>query len=178
MKKENNIIYNIVIVSLFAAIIVISAWISFPFGSIPITLQTLAVFTAGALLGFKRGFATITLYIMLGIVGLPVFHGFTGGPGMLMGSTGGFIWGLLFSVIVIAALYNKNVHGIKRLALALLIAQIVCYICGTAWFCFVYAKGQGIIGAFFVTVVPFLLPDALKIFATVFLVKRVAKYVK
>ena len=94
--------YNIAIMALFVALLAICSWISLPIGPVPFTLQTFAVFVVGGLLGFKRGTVTVIVYILLGLVGVPVFSGFKGGVGVIVGPTGGYILGFILTVIVIS----------------------------------------------------------------------------
>jgi biotin transport system substrate-specific component len=80
-----------VLCSLFAALIAVFAWISIPVSDVAFTLQTLGIFLAFGLLGGKRGSAAVILYLLLGAAGMPVFSGFRGGIGVLLGVTGGFL---------------------------------------------------------------------------------------
>ena len=82
--------------ALGAALMTICAWISIP-AQVPFTLQTFAVFFVTALLGLKCGTLSVIVYLLLGAVGLPVFAGFKGGLGSLMGVTGGYLLGFVFS---------------------------------------------------------------------------------
>lgn len=75
-----------------AVIIALCAWISIP-AAVPFTLQTFGIFLVLAVLGARQGSAAVIVYILLGLVGLPVFAGFSGGPGALLGPTGGYIVG-------------------------------------------------------------------------------------
>ena len=88
-KKSKSAAYDIAISALFVAVIAICAWIAVPISEISITLQTMGVCLAAALLGWKRGLAVVSAYILLGLVGVPVFSGFTGGAAKLIGPTGG-----------------------------------------------------------------------------------------
>ncbi len=173
MKSKNRVIYNIALVSLFTAIIIMSAQISVPAFAVPFTMQTLGVFTAVAILGFKRGFVATVTYILLGVVGLPVFHGFQGGVGVLMGSTGGFLLGFLPAAVTIGLLYNRKHNSKLRLISAFVLAQLVCYVCGVAWFCWVYTSNKGFLSAVLTTVVPFIFFDMLKIIIATVIVSRV-----
>ena len=170
--------YNLVLISLFSALIVICAWISVPFLGVPFTMQTFGVFLAVSVLGPRRGTVSVGLYILLGLVGLPVFHSFQGGLGALMGSTGGFIIGLLISAPVIGLLNGYNQKSFMKTVAALSLGQIIVYITGVLWFLFVYAGDKSLVATLLTTVVPFLLTDALKIFAVAIISKRIAKYVK
>ena len=101
--KKGFSLRDMVLCALFAAILAVSAWLTVP-GEVPFTLQTFGVFAALGLLGGKRGTIAIALYLVLGAVGLPVFSGFRGGFGVLLGTTGGYIFGFLLSGLLYWAL--------------------------------------------------------------------------
>ena len=85
--------------ALFAVLLMVCAWINIPL-TVPFTLQTFGVFAALGTLGGRRGILAILAYLLLGLVGLPVFSGFQGGPGVLLGTTGGYILGFLASALL------------------------------------------------------------------------------
>ena len=85
-------------IALFAVLMAVCSWISIP-AVVPFTLQTFGVFVAVSVLGGKRGTLAVVLYLLMGIVGLPVFAGFSGGLGVLLGSTGGYIIGFVFTAL-------------------------------------------------------------------------------
>jgi biotin transport system substrate-specific component len=106
------------------------------------------------------------VYILLGAVGVPVFAGMTGGVGILLGSTGGYIVGFLFSALVMWAF--EKIPGKKAVIqiLSMLAALLVCYVFGTVWFMVVYARTTGAMGLGTVLgacVLPFVIPDLVKI---------------
>lgn len=76
-------------IALMAALIALCAWISVPLGPVPFTMQTFGIFAALGLLGGRRGTLAFLIYLLLGIVGLPVFSGFSAGAGVLFGATSG-----------------------------------------------------------------------------------------
>ena len=171
---------DMVFISLTVALMAICSWISVPL-TIPVTLQTFAVFTAAGLLGMKRGTLTVLIYILLGAIGVPVFAGFTGGVGILFGLTGGYIIGFVFSALVVGFITKHFGKKMPVLVLAMIAGLLVCYIFGTAWFMFVYTKNTGAVGLFTVLswcVIPFIIPDAIKIALAAIVVNRVSKYVK
>ncbi|MBR6474866.1 MAG: biotin transporter BioY, partial [Lachnospiraceae bacterium] len=90
---------DLIYMAIGAALIAACSWITIPF-MVPFTLQTFAVFTIVGLLGGRKGFLSILVYILLGAVGLPVFSGFKGGIGVLAGTTGGYIIGFLFIALI------------------------------------------------------------------------------
>ena len=159
---------------LLAALIAICSWISIP-AAVPFTLQTFAVFAAVLLLGGKRGSLAVAVYLLLGAVGLPVFSGFKGGVSALLGPTGGYILGFLISALLIWAVTARFGESLGVLIAALLLGLAVCYAFGTAWFVVVYSRAKGPISvgaALGMCVVPFILPDLLKIALALLLSNR------
>lgn len=171
---------DIVYIAVFAAIIAVCSWISIP-TAIPFTMQTFGVFLTMGLLGGKRGTAAVFIYIMLGLVGLPVFSSFTGGVSALIGMTGGYIIGFIFTALVMWAFEGLCKRKKWFLPCSMLIGLLVCYAFGTAWFMIAYAGSTGAIGlgsALMMCVVPYLLPDTAKIILATFLVNRLSKAIK
>ncbi len=121
-------------ISLFSAIICIFSIISIPFGAIPISLSLFAIFLASIILGLKKAVIAVLIYILLGLLGLPVFSGFKGGIQMLFGPTGGYIISYIF-VAGIMGLASDNLPKVKYkkmfLFLASLLSLFVCYITGS-----------------------------------------------
>lgn len=140
-----------------AALMAVCAWLSIPAGEIALTLQSFGVFLTLCLLGGGKGTAAFLAYLLLGAVGLPVFSGFQGGIGVLLGPTGGYLWGFL-----LACLFFWALEGWLPNWLLLILGQLLCYLCGTAWFYFAYTGG-GLWAVVLKCVVPYLLPDALKL---------------
>ena len=159
-----------VLSSLFAALTAICAWLSIPIGDIAFTMQTFAVFLALGILGGKWGTLSIFLYLALGAVGLPVFSSFQGGFGILLGVTGGYIWGFLASGLTYWALERVNSVA------AMVAGMLVCYACGTFWFSLY--TGGGLFLAVARCVLPYLIPDCLKIILALHLSRRIGKHLK
>ena len=163
-------------IALFAVMIAVCSWISIP-ATVPFTLQTFGVFLAVGVLGGKRGTLAVLVYLLLGIVGLPVFAGFSGGIGCLLGTTGGYIVGFLFSALVMWAMERFLGKKPWVLALSMVLGLIVCYAFGTVWFMQVYAKTTGAIGIWTALgwcVFPYIVPDLVKIVLAMVLCKRLA----
>ena len=125
--------YDMVYIAVFAVLIAICSWISIPM-TVPFTLQTFAVFLAVGVLGGKRGSLAVLIYILLGAVGIPVFAGFSGGIGVLLGNTGGYIIGFLFSALLMWLI--EKLFGRKTwvLGISMVLGLIVCYACICAEF--------------------------------------------
>ena len=177
-----SVILDMVYVAVFTAIISVLAQISVPLGVIvPFTLQTLGMFLAGAMLGWKRGTLSVILYVLLGAVGLPVFAGFSGGVSVLFGPTGGYIIGFIFTALVVGFMTDKLGRKLWVLAVSMVIGLLLCYIFGTAWFIILYniqGKAMDLITALGYCVFPFLIADGLKIIVAAVLVNRLDKIIK
>lgn len=123
----------------------------------------------------------VLVYILLGAIGVPVFAGFTGGIGILLRNTGGYIVGFLFSALVMWAMEMMLGKKMWVLALSMVAGLVVCYAFGTVWFMAIYAKEAGAIGlttALGWCVFPFLVPDLIKIALALVLSKRLTTVIK
>lgn len=180
-EKKVFTVREITFTALFTALLAICSWISIPL-TVPITLQTFAVFAAILLLGTKCSFTAILAWILLGMAGVPVFSGFKGGIGVLAGVTGGYIVGFLicpFIALGVCKLFGKLEDSVPVKALACVIALIVCYAFGSAWFILVYAKGGDAVTIGYVLkicVLPFAVFDLIKIGIALFLENRAKKF--
>ena len=178
-KKTNSKVTDIVYIGLSAAIIAVCSWISIPL-TVPITLQTMGVVLISGLFGAKRGTLSTLLYILIGAIGVPVFSGFKSGFGVLLGSPGGYIIGFIFTALIVGIVSDKT-NKLWALILSMVVGILVCYAFGTAWFAVVYAKTNEpaslatILGW---CVIPFLIPDAVKIALAAVLTNRLKKFVK
>ena len=158
-----------------AVLIAICSWISIP-TTIPFTLQTFAVFTVLLMLGGERGTLATVVYVIMGAVGLPVFANFTGGMGIILGNTGGYILGFIFMGLI--HIFVTKVFGDRLIPeiISLVIGLIVCYTFGTAWFMYVYMKSTGPVGVLTVLswcVFPFVIPDLIKMVLAFVIAKRI-----
>ena len=170
---------DLALCALFAALIAVCAWISIP-ATVPFTLQTFAIFAALGLLGGKRGTVAVAVYLLLGAIGVPVFAGFQGGIGALLGTTGGYLLGFLLTALIVWGMeaYFGSKTGVFLLSAVL--GMLVCYAFGTAWYLVVYARTKGAISlatALGWCVVPFLIPDAVKIALAVLLRGRLKRHI-
>lgn len=192
---RNSKLTDMILIGLFAALIAVCAQIQIP-AAVPFTLQTFAIFLAVGLLGGKRGTVSVVIYILLGMVGLPVFAGFKGGIAALLGTTGGYIIGFIFSALLmwamekpVSSLFGKETDADSKKnifrkmagpAISMILGLIVCYIFGTAWFVIVYTNTKepiGILTALGWCVFPFIIPDLIKITLALVLTLRLRKFV-
>ncbi|MBQ3284806.1 MAG: biotin transporter BioY [Ruminococcus sp.] len=175
-KKTHTSVKDMAYVALFAALIAVCSIISIPVGTVPVTLQTFGVCLCAAMLGWKRGTLSVLIYILLGAVGAPVFAGMKGGFGVLAGPTGGYIVGFLLSALIIGIAAQRWERKALPLTVAMILGVLACYLVGTVWFMIVTKMPLG--ESLLLCVVPFLLPDAVKIAAAVILSNRLSKVVK
>ena len=169
ISKTHSRLRSMVFVALMAAFLCIFSPISIPLYPVPITLQTFAVFVASALLGWKKGVLAVFVYLLVGLIGLPVFSGWTGGFSSFATPSSGYIIGFLFTALLTGFLIDRFSRRIWIYPLAMIGGLLVCYLFGTVWF-LVYmnvwmATPYTLWQALLVCVIPFLVGDVLKIIA-------------
>lgn len=165
--------------ALGAVLIAVCSWIAVP-APVPFTLQTFAIFCVLELLGGRRGTLAVLVYLLLGAAGLPVFSGFRGGVGALLGATGGYLLGFLLTGLVYWLFERFTQHRALRV-LALMLGLALCYAFGTLWFVRVYARTGGAVSvaaALGWCVLPFLLPDGAKLALALLLARRLRPVLK
>lgn len=197
MNTTTKSTQRIVLTGMFTALLAVLSQIQIPMPSgMPLTLQTYAVALIGFMLGSRYGVWTIGIYILAGAVGLPVFTGFQGGLGKIVGTTGGFIWGFLFLAagcgmavrrISIeksteagrnnSAAGGKNTpagkgNGIFRI-LCPALGLLICHVLGTAQFALV--MDMGLLQAFLLVSVPYLIKDILSVIVAYVTMKALRK---
>ncbi|MEK3823194.1 biotin transporter BioY [Paenibacillus sp. FSL K6-1558] len=163
---------GIVFSALMAAILVIFGYISIPLGfsPVPITLQTLAVMLAGGLLGPLYGFLSIALVVVLTGLGFPLLHG-TGGLGVLLGPTGGYVIIWPFAALLMGLFLSKvQIRGFKGFLFAFIIIELfgslLIYVTGVPWLAYRFSMSlsDAMIQGFY----PYIIGDLIKaIFATI-----------
>ena len=170
-------------IALFAVLMAVCAWITVPLPKplVQFTLQTFAMFMALTTLGGRRGLYAMVVYLLLGAVGVPVFSGFRGGLGVLLDTTGGYIIGFAAAALVYWLLTAKLGDSLPVKIAACVLGLAVCYAFGTAWFLVLYARTTGPIGmttALSWCVLPYIVPDLLKLALAVVLSGRIKKFLK
>lgn len=176
ISQRRSRVYDLAYIGIFVVLMMVCSWISIPL-TIPVTLQTFGVFAAVGILGGKRGTLAVLVYILMGAVGLPVFSGFGGGLGSLVGTTGGYIVGFLFSALLMWGMEKMFGRSMLVLGISMVLGLLVCYAVGTIWYMVVYAGTSGQIGLMTVLgwcVFPFIIPDAVKIALALMLSKRLS----
>lgn len=172
MRSNSQRIKDMTFVAIFVAIISVISQISFPTPSaVPITLQTLIIPFTGYYLGIKRATISILIYIMLGLIGVPVFASFQGGLYVILGPTGGFIWGFLI-IVILCSLFAKT-----RLAIPVGISSMfLCHIAGIFQYTIVMKTSPwaAIISVSF----PYIVKDIIFVLLAYFLSSKIQKRIQ
>ena len=147
------------------ALLVCSAWVTVPLGPVPFTLQTLVLALLPQVLSRRDAMAVVVTYVVLGLVGLPVFSSFQGGFSALAGPTGGFIWAFVISMYPSATIMQaEGLPERGRVVLGAVVLLAICYTLGTIQLMLV--GNLSVVAALSAAVLPFVIPDALKVAAS------------
>ncbi|PKG33010.1 biotin transporter BioY [Methanoregula sp.] len=153
LERSRALAYSAVFIGLIA----LGSWISIPFIPVPFTLQTLFVLLAGAVMK-RRAVLPVAAYVILGTLGLPIFHNGMSGPGVLLGPTGGYLAGFLVSALIVGLAYEHSSRPFRIAGLA--IGTAVTLLFGMAWL--MISAGMGFFPAFVAGVLPFIPGGILK----------------
>jgi biotin transport system substrate-specific component len=167
---------DMTIIAVMAALICVAGPLSISIGPIPLSLASFAVYMAGAVLGAKKGTLAVGIYLLLGLVGLPVFSGFSGGFQKLIGVTGGYLVGYLPCALItgLAVKPDSPDSGLQwRLPTFMALGTAALYLIGTAWF--MIQTRNTLAASMGMCVIPFLPGDAVKIVAASLLARPVRK---
>lgn len=179
-EKKRLKTVDIVYIGIFAAIIAVCSWIQIPL-TVPVTLQTFAVCCAAGILGLRNGVLTVLVYILLGLIGIPVFSNFGAGPGVLFGLTGGYIIGFIFTALIVGGAVRFFGSKTFVFAASMLLGIAVCYLFGTVWFVIWSASNSSPVtfaAALSTCVLPFIVPDLVKIALATFICRRLSGMIK
>ena len=161
METEKKFsITQIAVIGVMTAVICILAPFSLPSGPVPISFTNLAIYIALYVLGMKRGTISYLIYLLIGLVGVPVFSGFTGGPQKLFGPTGGYLIGFIPMAVIAGIVIDKCMKKWYFCLLAMIAGTWVCYLFGTAWLAF--QANMTFKAALAAGVIPFIIEDLIK----------------
>jgi len=140
--------------------------IPIPFSPVPISLSLLAIYFTIYLLGMKNGTISCCIYLLIGLAGIPVFSGFSSGPGKLLGPTGGYLIGYIFLALIFGFFIDR--WGDNRLLCmaGMVLGTAVCYLFGTIWLAYT-AHLPSFMAALSMGVLPYLLGDFIKMIIAV-----------
>lgn len=162
--------------ALFAALLSILSPLAIPIGTIPVTLAVFAVLLTGVVLPWKRAAGAVLVYLLMGLIGLPVFSGGKAGAGVLLGATGGYLWSYLPMTALTSIMSQRGEAGAGRAFMASMLALLLCYATGTMQFAWLTGCSWG--QALSVCVAPFAAFDLLKAAAAVWLGGRLRRSLK
>lgn len=151
---------QLTLIAVMTAVTCILGPLSLPIGIVPISLTNLAIYLAVYALGTKRGTLSYIVYLFIGVVGLPVFSGFSGGFTKLLGPTGGYLIGFVFMAFISGIFIDKFSDKIYMCFLGMVLGTIVTYLLGTAWLS--YETKLTFNAALYAGVIPFIPGDLVK----------------
>lgn len=158
--------------AMMTAVTCVLAPFSLPIGPVPISLTNLVIYFSLYLLGWKRATVSYLVYLFIGLVGLPVFSGFTGGLAKLAGPTGGYIIGFI-PMAILAGVIMEHTENKALHFLGMILGTAICYAFGTAWYCVV--MNSPMITALGACVFPFIPGDIVKMLAAVLVCPTIQK---
>lgn len=175
---------DLVLAGLFAAVTSVLAYIKVPIpvSPVPISGQTLGVMLSGGLGGPAVGAAAQAVYILLGLIGIPVFAGGTSGPGVLLGPTGGYLWSFVPGAYVIGLLLKRGRktgcsevrhHYLKAFVACLVGGVVVVYTFGVLQLALV--ARLGVARALVIGALPFVAGDVFKVLIAAFVISRLPR---
>jgi len=176
--RKKSGVYSLTLISLMAAVICVLSPLSvpLPFTPVPISLASLAIYFVVMLLGMKKGTISTLIYLLIGLVGVPVFAGFSGGAAVIAGPTGGYLVGYIFLALIAGWFVDKFEGKIPMYFVGMVLGTIVLYALGTAWLA--HAAGMGFKAALFAGVIPYIPGDTAKMIIAVFAGETIRKRLK
>ncbi len=163
LQKSRTIAYS----AAFIGLISLGAWVSIPFFPVPLTLQTLFVYLSGMILK-RYAVIPVSVYVILGALGLPVFHAGVAGIGILLGPTGGYLVGFIGAGLVVGLAYESGSAAVR--VSGLLAGAGVIYASGIAWL--VFSLGGGLLPAVTAGLIPFIPGEVIKMYSAYAIEKR------
>lgn len=171
--KQKTATKTIALIAVMTAVTCVLAPLSLPIGPVPISLTNLAIYFSLYILGMKKGTISYVVYLAIGLVGVPVFSGFTAGPGKLIGPTGGYLIGFVPLAIIAGILIDKFNGKFVPSMIGMVVGTIVCYALGTAWLA--YQGQMDFMAALWAGVIPFIPGDLIKMVLAAFFGPKIRK---
>lgn len=173
LGKQKVATKTIALIAVMTAVTCVLAPLSLPIGPVPISLTNLAIYFALYILGMKKGTISYVVYLAIGLVGVPVFSGFTGGPGKLIGPTGGYLIGFIPMAIIAGILIDKYNGKFIQSMIGMVVGTVVCYALGTVWLA--YQAQMDFMAALWTGVIPFIPGDLIKMVLAAFFGPQIRK---
>lgn len=162
MKKKTSV-YKLTAIALMTAVLCVLAPFSVPIGPVPVSLATFVIYLFVYIFGTGMSTSSVAVYLLIGLIGIPVFSGYTAGVARLAGPTGGFLVGYLLITIVGGLILDQIKRNVLMGAAAFLVSTMLLYALGTAWY--IVLLGGTIAEALMVCMVPFIGVDIVKMVA-------------
>lgn len=159
--KDNSRIHQMVIIGVMTAVMCALGPLSIPIGLIPISLTNLVIYFSLYVLGMKKATFSCIIYLLIGLIGLPVFSGFSSGPAKLLGPTGGYLIGFIFMALIAGIFIDRFIDKWYLCFTGMIFGTAILYVFGTAWLA--YQANISLTAALAEGVIPFLLGDLAKI---------------
>ena len=154
-------VYQMTATALMATLMCIFGPLSVPIGPVPISLTNLVIYFAVYILGTKLGTLSYVIYFLLGIFGLPVFSGFSGGFAKLAGPTGGYLVGFILTAVISGIFVQRGKNRRSIAVTGMVLGTLAAYVLGTAWF--IFLTKNSLLASLMMCVIPFLPGDGIKI---------------
>jgi bioY protein len=158
-------IRNMALIAVMTALMCIFGPMSIPIGAVPISLTPLLVYLSAYVLGMKSGTVAYLVYLLIGFVGVPVMSGYSGGPAKILGPTGGYLLAFILMALMTGFAVDHFYKNVPLQAVVMLLALVLCYAAGTAWFVGQTKMAWG--KALTVCVFPFIPLDCVKLFLAI-----------
>lgn len=172
-KNEQISTSTMAVVALMTAVVCVLAPFSIPVGVVPVSLASFGLYLAIRILGGRKATIVCAMYLLIGFIGLPVFSGFVGGPGVLLGPTGGYLIGYLL-LTMIAGFFVDKFPGKQRFCLlGYVLGTMACYMVGTVWL--MVLMTLDLKTALMLGVIPFLPGDVIKMITALILGEKVRR---
>ena len=159
--KKRWTVKDLTLIGVMAAVICVAAPFSIPIGPVPISLTSLVIYFIIYILGAVQGTISYLIYLLIGLIGVPVFSGFTSGPGKLFGPTGGYLVGFIPMVLIAGFFIDRYGRNFGICLIGMILGTLICYGLGTYWLA--HQTGMEIRAALFSGVIPFIPGDLVKI---------------
>ncbi|MDR0197928.1 MAG: biotin transporter BioY [Oscillospiraceae bacterium] len=170
-KISSGHIRAMALCAIFAAMsAAVSPW-TVPIGPVPVGFTHISVFLSAGILGAKKAAVSQAVFVAVGVAGAPVFSGFEGGVGKIVGLTGGFVAGYVLAAFIAGFITERLGYSYPALFLGMYAGWAGTYAVGLAWFMFV--SKSGFLTAFALCAAPFIIPDAVKTVICAVLIRRI-----
>ncbi len=168
---------NLALIAMFSAMVVVFSQIVIviPLTPIPLNLATAAVMLSGLFLKGYNGAISMVVYVLLGAIGLPVFSSFSGGIGVVLGPTGGYIMGYILMSLTIGLIIKKKDNFAFSLV-SMVVGTVICYIAGSIWF--MILTKSNLVSTLMLCVVPFVFGDIFKIAVCGLIYKKMSVFLR